>query len=172
MSSRRRLASVADGTAKAFANRGNDVDGWWAPSLLLSATTPATPDYSIDLLTGKAVPAGLPAGLHSLGQAWARYFAWTLRRHSVPARRVLTARLALSFDREVEVSSHLQNKWDHPFSCTVRVEDDLGRIHERTVIGHCSRPEDFTDPNPYSRPRRSAAPYDPGRIESRVGSTP
>ena len=101
------LASVADGTAKAFAHRGNDVDGWWVPGLLLSVTTPATPDYSIDLLTGTADPANLPGGLEDLGPAWARYFNWTLGRHSVPSGRVVTARLTLSFDRDVRIQSHL-----------------------------------------------------------------
>ena len=74
MASRRILALVADGTARAFANRGNDVDGWWVPGLLLRETTLATPDYTIDLLTGKAAPAELPAGLADLGPAWGAIF--------------------------------------------------------------------------------------------------
>lgn len=168
MASRRKLTSVADGTANAFAHRGNDVDGWWVPGLLLRETTPASPDYSIDLLTGNAAPDDLPDGLADLGPAWARYFTWALGRHGIPSRRVLAARLEFSFDRGVEVSSYIPDKSDHPFSCTVRIEDDLGRTHERTVLGHCSRPDEFTDPNPYLRPRRSAAPYDPGRIKSRI----
>jgi hypothetical protein len=149
MASRRKLTSVANGIANAFAHRVNDVDGWWVPGLLLREMRRASPDSSIDLLTGNATPDDLPNGLADLGPAWARYFTWTLGRHGIPSGRVLAARLAFSFDRDVEVYSYLPDKSDHPFSCSVRIEDDHGRIHERTVLGHCSRPEEFTDPNPY-----------------------
>jgi hypothetical protein len=168
MTSRRRLTSVADGTARAFANRGNDVDGWWALSLLLEATTPADPDFSIDLLTGMTVPHELPDNLLQLGPAWARYLSWSLGRHRVARTRVALAHLALRFERAVAVPSHISGGTDHPFSCTVTIEDDLGRLHESTIAGHCARRGDFTEPNPYLRPRRSAGPHDPGRVNQRL----
>jgi hypothetical protein len=167
VASRRLLTSVADGTARAFANRSNDVDGWWVPGLLLRETVPSQPDYSIDLIAGMSIPSSLSGGLGELGPAWARYFTWTLGRHAIPVDRVLGARLSFKVDRAVEVPSHFLGNSDHPFVVTVRIDDDLGLVHERSVGGHCSQPEAFIDPNPDRRPRRSA-PYDPGRIDSRI----
>lgn len=67
MSSRHHLTSVADGTARAFAERNNDVDGWWTLGLLLAAVPPGDPDYGVDLLTGEATPALDETVLAALG---------------------------------------------------------------------------------------------------------
>ena len=99
MSSRRHLASVADGTARAFASRNNDVDGWWALGLLLDAVPPDDPDYQIDLVAGRATPE-TSMGLGSLGDAWGRYLRWSLDRHRLPIGVVRSAVLTLnSIDR-------------------------------------------------------------------------
>jgi hypothetical protein len=55
MGQSRRLASVADGTARAFAGRNNDLDGWWAAGLLLEAL-PNGVYYMLDLLAGSSEP--------------------------------------------------------------------------------------------------------------------
>jgi hypothetical protein len=171
MASRRQLLSVAHGTAHAFADRGNDVDGWWALGLLLRDTQAGAPDYSIDLLTGRTRPERLPGDLNELGRAWARYFAWSLERHQVPVDRVRTATLSITFDRSTTVYSWIPNNEDHPFICVVEIEDDRAHVHARSVVGHASRPEDFTDPNPWWRPRRSVEPHHPGRVAYRVRRT-
>lgn len=168
MASRRVLVSVAEGVARAFANRDNDVEGWWAPALLLDATAPADPAYRVDLMTGDTFPTSLTPELDELGPAWARYFAWTLARHGVPPDRVATADLTIRFEHG-SVRSRL-GRMDWPFVSTVRIRDDRGRDYERSAISHCSRLSDF-DPSepPGARPSRSAGPYDPGRVGMRVG---
>ena len=163
------LMSVADGTAQAFASRGNDVDGWWALGLLLAECKSADPDYQVDLLSGAATPAHLTQALDDLGPAWARYFAWSVARHGLSPAYVRTALLAVRFDRTQVVYSHIPNNWDRPFTCTVTILDDRGRSRERVVTGHCSRPTDFVDPNPWWRPRRSLGLHDAGRVSRRVG---
>jgi hypothetical protein len=168
MASRPVLVSVADGLARAFAGRDNDVEGWWVPGLLLDATAPADPAYRLDLMTGATSPTSLTPELDELGPAWARYFAWTLARHGVPPDRVATADLTLRFEHG-SVRSWL-GVTDWPFVSMVRIQDDRGRDYERSAISHCSRLSDF-DPSapPGGRPRRSAGPYDPGRIAMRMG---
>jgi hypothetical protein len=98
MASRRVLVSVAGGVARAFANRNNDVEGWFAPALLMEATAPADPAYRHDLLTGETIPTSLTPALDELGPAWVRYFTWTLGRHGVPPDRVAMAALTLRFE--------------------------------------------------------------------------
>jgi hypothetical protein len=172
MASRRLLLSVADGTARAFANRGNDVDGWWALGLLLAATKPTDPDYRLDLLTGETTPPTITPALDQLGPAWARYFAWTLVRHGVPAARVRNAELTVRYNRGDAVTSWIPGNSDRPFACTVSIRDDQGRGYERTIAGHCSRLSDFTNPDPEMRPRRSGGPSDAGRIVGRISAAP
>jgi hypothetical protein len=170
MASRRVLASVADGVARAFANRDNDVEGWWAPALLMDATAPADPAYRLDLMTGETIPTSLTPALDELGPAWARYFAWTLARHGVPSDRVVTAALTLRFEYNGSAPWLLLGRTHRPFACTVRIRDDRGRDYERSAVSYCSRLSDF-DPSapPAGRPMRSAGPYDAGRVAQRVG---
>jgi hypothetical protein len=84
VTSRRHLASVAEGTVRAFAARNNDVEGWWALGLLLDALPSDEPVYRIDLLTGEAAPVLGRTELDVLGDAWAEYFRWSVDRHDVP----------------------------------------------------------------------------------------
>jgi hypothetical protein len=139
MASRRVLVSVADGVARAFANRDNDVDGWWAPGLLLDAIDPGDPGYRLDLLTGKTIPKRASPTLDELGPAWSRYLAWTLARHGVPSDRLanagMTVRLAY---RDVGAGFEF-GRTHRPFACTVRIRDDRGRDYVRSVISQCSR---------------------------------
>ena len=172
MASRRVLAGVAHGTANAFANRDNDVDGWWALGLLLAETEPAEPDYSLDLLTGKTQPESLTPALDELGPAWARYFGWTIARHGVPSDRVATAQLTVQFRRDEAVYAIYPGIWNRPFECTVTILDDRGRKYQRTVVGQCTRLGEFGNPNHWLRPRRSAGPFDPGRVTRRIARPP
>jgi len=170
MVSRRHVASVADGIARSFASRNNDIEGWWALGLLLTNVGPGEPDYRIDLLTGDPTPPSIGPELGALGPAWARYLRWSLERHGLQFTALRSAVLSVRFDRSKEVKSWIPGARDRPFECTVTIEDDRGRRHERSVFGHCSRPGDFTNPNPYMRPRPSAGPYDPGRVARRIRS--
>lgn len=169
MASRRVLASVADGVASAFVNRDNDVEGWWAPGLLIGETAPANPAYQLDMLTGETVPRKINPALDELGPAWARYFAWTLARHGVPSTRVASASLIVRFDYEASVPSWRFDGTDQPFVCTVTITDDRGRCHERSALSHCAPLSafDWSEP-PAGRPMRSDGPYDAGRISRRV----
>jgi len=171
MGSRRHLASVAEGVARAFAMRNNDVDGWWALGLLLAAVPPGDPDYRVDLLTGAAAPV-VGNELGALGDAWARYLRWSLQRHGIQHGAVRSAELQVRFNRLDAVTSWIPGGRDYPFKCTVVIEDDRGRRYQRAVEGHCSRPDDFVDPNPNLRPRRSVSRHDPGRVSDRIGSNP
>lgn len=155
MGTRRLLASVAEGTARAFASRNNDIDGWWALGLLLDATPPATPDYVIDLLTGGARPTGLPGSLDALGPAWATYFEWNTERHRIHRSWLRSAELTIEFNRDVPVKSWLPSGSDRELTCSVRIVDDRERVWRRAVQGHAGRLSDFTDPNPYWHPMRS-----------------
>ena len=168
MASRRALLGVADGTASAFANRDNDVDGWWALGLLLAETEPAEPDYSLDLLTGETRPESLTPALDELGPAWARYFGWTLARQGVPSGRVATALLTVHFRRDEAVYAWYPGIWNRPFECTVTILDDRGRRYQRTVAGQCTRLDEFGNPNHWLRPMRSEGPFDPGRVTARI----
>jgi hypothetical protein len=168
MGSRRALLGVAHGTASAFSNRGNDVDGWWALGLLLAETEPADPDYRLDLLTGKTLPESLTPALDELGPAWARYFQWTLARHGVPSDRVATALLTVRFHRDEAVYQMYPGIWNRPFECTVTILDDRGHRYERTFNGACTRLAEFGNPNHWLRPLRSGPPFDPGRVNARI----
>jgi hypothetical protein len=169
MASRRVLASVADGVARAFTSRDNDVDGWQAVGLLMDAGAPADPAYELDLLTGKTTPRNLTSALDELGPAWARYFAWTLARHGVPPDRIATATLTLRFEYAPWPPSVRPGGDRRPFVCNVLIRDDRGRDYERSEAGTVSRPRDF-DPSepPAGKLRRSSPPYDAGRIEMRI----
>jgi len=129
MGSRRLLRSVADGTARAFASRNNDVEGWWAPGLLLEAVPHGDPDYRLDLLAGTATPEP-PGALRDLAPAWAGDFAWSLGRHDLAPEVVKSAALTLRFDRGQLVRSHLYDPhgipMDHPFECRVEIEMTAG----------------------------------------------
>jgi hypothetical protein len=169
MTSRDRLTSVCYGTATAFASRNNDVDGWWALGLLLAALPPMDP-YRLDLLSGDAVPDLKEPGLNQLGSAWATYFRWSVRRHSLPIERVRSAELVVGFDQAHDVPSWIPGGRDRQFECTVTVADDAGHAYSRTATGHCSRPTDFDDGEPPGwRPRRSSHRGDPGRVRIRIG---
>jgi hypothetical protein len=168
VSTRRLLTSVADGTARAFVGRNNDVGGWWALGLLLDEL-PADSDFTIDLLSGTATPSLLTADLADLGRAWARYFRWSLWRHGVPDAAVLTAVLTLRFDASQSVRSWLPDRNDSPFLCAVRIEDVAGRAYEGRASGHCSRLTDCAAAPAYWRPMRSVPPHDdPGRVSERI----
>lgn len=139
MSSRRHLKSVADGVVRAFAGRNNDVDGWWAPGLILAAVPPGDPDYSVDLLTGAGTPTLEGTLLEDLGQAWARYLAWSFARHGLSESVVRSARLILRFEHADDVPSWVLGHRDQPFWCTVTIEDDRGRRCQSVAESHCSR---------------------------------
>ncbi len=153
MATRRQVVSVAEGTALAFASRNNDVGGWWALGLLLAAVPPGDPDYQVDLLTGEATPVVLEPAIRELGAVWAAYLRWSLERHGVPLSFVRSAALTVRFDRAHEVPSWIPGGRDHPFRCSVTIEDDRSDVHERLAEGHCSRLDAFVDPD--LRPRRA-----------------
>ena len=168
MASRRLLTSVANGTAAAFGSRNNDVDGWWAPGLLLDALDEKADDYRVDLITGTSLPP-LEDELHDLGSAWARYFRWSLDRHGIRPDIVREGTLSLSFDRTRRTRSGFPGADEVPFQITVALTDDRGRQYAATVNSSCGRLEDFRDPNPYQRPMRSTSRTgDPGRIGQRL----
>jgi hypothetical protein len=159
MASRRLLASVAEGTARSFASRNNDVGGWWALGLLLDALPAGDPDYRLDLLAGTAEPEA-PGPLGLLAPAWRDYFAWSLRRHDVDPGAVRSAVLTVCFDRKRPVTSHLPQRddeaLDRHFAVRVEVEDDRRRVRLAVAEGHCGPQSGFTDPDPSRRPRQSA----------------
>jgi hypothetical protein len=169
MVSRRVLASIADGVAAVFLSRNNDVDGWWAPGLLIDAAAPADPAYSVDLLTGATVPATITSALDQLGPALARYFAWSLDRSGLPAARVASASLKVRFLYEESVPSWRFGRTDRPFACTVTITDDHGRAYQRQAFSHCTPLSafDFSEA-PASYPARSGGPHDRPRIAQRV----
>lgn len=123
MTSRRTLASVAEGLARSFAPRNNDVEGWWALGLLLAAVPAADPEYRVDLLTGDATPALERTELSTLGDAWARYLRWSVDRHGVPIAAVRSATLTVRFDRSHVVASLFPGGPDYSFVCSVTIED-------------------------------------------------
>jgi hypothetical protein len=167
MSSRRHLASIADGVARRFEARTNDVDGWWALPLLLEEL-PSDSDYRLDLVTGEAAPALDRVGLTDLGPAWARYFRWSLERHGVPQHVVSSALLRVSFDRATDVQSWIADGTpDHPHRVVVQITDDRGRVREGVAEGHSSPLSQHVDPNPNRRPRRTAS-RDAGRVDERM----
>ena len=143
-----------------------------ALGLLLAAVPPGDPDYRVDLLTGEAAPVVGQTELGALGDAWAQYLGWSLRRHGVPQGAVRSADLEVRFDRLEAVASWIPAGLDCEFTCTVTIQDDRGRRYERVVEGHCSRPDAFVDPNPYLRPRRSVSRDDPGRVSARIAGNP
>jgi hypothetical protein len=168
MGNYRFLASVADGTARAFIGRNNDVGGWWALGILLDAF-PTDSDFTLDLITGTAAPALANSDLAHVGPAWATYFRWSLGRHGVPEATVRTAVLAVRFDRSGSVPSSLPDRSDCPFMCAVRIEDVAGREFEGLASGHCSPYSAFRWAPPLLRPMRSAPPHDdPGRVRRRI----
>jgi hypothetical protein len=168
MSNHRFLASVADGTARAFIGRNNDVGGWWALGLLLDAL-PTDSDFTVDLITGTAAPALANPDLAHVGPAWATYFRWSLGRHGVPEATVRAAVLTVRFDRSRSVPSWLPDRSDCPFLCAVRIEDVAGREFERLASGHCSPQSDFRWALPPRRPMRSGLAHDdPGRMGYRM----
>jgi hypothetical protein len=168
MSNYRFLASVADGTARAFIGRNNDVAGWWALGLLLDALRPNS-DFTVDLLTGSAAPTLANPDLADVGPVWATYFRWSLGRHRVPEPTVRAALLTVRFDRSKSVPSWLPDRSDCPFVCAVRIEDVTGREFERRASGHCSPQSEFRWALPSRRPMRSAPPHDdPGRVRRRI----
>jgi len=168
MASRRVLVSVAEGVARAFANRDNDVDGWWAPALLLGVTGPGDPAYRLNLLTGQTVPEGLSPMLDQLGPAWSRYFAWTLARHGVPSDRVANAGLTLRFASDGIGPGLAFGRTHRPFACTVTIRDDRGRDYIRTALSQCSPLSDFDYSRPPAEHPMRSVPQDAGRVASRV----
>lgn len=168
MGTRRRLASVADGTVGAFVARSNDVGNFWALGVLLEDGPPGDPDVIIDLMTGRMTPRLVGSRAALLGDAWARYLRWSIGKHDLKLNVVRSATLTLDFDRTLEVHSWIPGGRDHPFVCSVTIEDDRGRRYNKSREGHCAPPGQFQDPNPYLRPRPSAGPGDPGRMDSRL----
>jgi hypothetical protein len=167
MSSRRSLASVAEGAARAFTSRSNDVEGWWALGLLLAAVPPTDPAYRVDLLTGVSNPALEQTELAGLGSAWARYLRWSVERHGVSNTAVRSATLTVQIDLVHSLESSFPGGPEHSFVCTVFIEDNRGHRYERRATGHCGRLSDFVDASPDLRPRRSS-PRDPGRMSVRM----
>jgi hypothetical protein len=169
MASRRVLASVADSIAWIFVSRNNDVDGWWAPGLLIDVVAPADPAYTLDLLTGETVPKTISPTLDQLGPAWARYFAWSLGRFGMQTNSVASATLMVRFLYGVSVPSWRFGRTDTPFLCTVTITDDRGRRHQRIASSHCTPLSAFDwSEAPAGYPARSAGPHDAARIAQRV----
>lgn len=168
VSRHRRLASVADGTARAFSSRNNDVDGWWALGLLL-AQAPPSGEVTLDLIAGVVHPEATDPMLAALGPAWGRYLSWTLDRHGLSPGSVKFAGLSLRFDLSTQVPSWIDGARDHPFLCTVTIEDDGGHLYKRQTAGHCARPRDFAG----ASPMRSGPPHDDvGRVHQRMAAKP
>jgi hypothetical protein len=88
-----------------------------------------------------------------------------LDRHRLSIGVVRSAVLTVRFDRTRDVASWIPGGHDNPFVCTVTIEDDRGRRHERVAEGHCARPDDFADPNPDLRPRRAIVTSSPRVLE-------
>jgi hypothetical protein len=168
MGSRRHLASVAEGTSRSFASRNNDVDGWWAPGLLLAASRAADPDFQVDLMTGESTPTLGEQGLDALGPAWSVYFHWSLERHGLSAAVVRSATLTVRFNRTAEVPSWIRGRRDRPFHCTVTIEDDRGRSYMRVVESHCFPAIRMPLLRRMQGLSRSGGPYDPGRVRRRT----
>jgi len=173
LSLRNRFDSVARSTADAFASRNNDVDGWWAPGLLLDALSPGDSDYRIDLLTGNATPTPTDSRLISLGPAWAAYFSWSIERHGLAKGITQAAELVLTFDRITLVPGWIPGARDSPFTCRVTVVHDTNHKHEAVVAGHCSRLSEFQSSSaPERKPWRSTGRGQPPRVLERIGGPP
>ena len=138
MASRRHLTSVAEGVARAFAGRNNDVDGWWALGVLLAAVPADNPTVEIDLVSGETSPefANEVSGLRLLPATWSGYFRWSVEHHGLSFGVVRAARLAVRFDLGDPRQSTFERD-TYPFTCTVTIEDDRGHRRERSVEGRC-----------------------------------
>jgi hypothetical protein len=84
VASRSHLKSVAEGVARKFVSRNNDVDGWWAMGLL-AGVIPQGDAFELDLLAGKSKPSfdGLDSGLRWLSSMWMTYFQRSNAQHGL-----------------------------------------------------------------------------------------
>ena len=148
--------------------RSNDVGNFWAMGVLLEDTLTGDPDVTLDLVGGRMEPAIPDSAAAPLAEAWSRYLRWSLAKHGLSVEVVRSATVIVDFDRSVQVGSWIHGGFDNPFEVVVTIRDDHGREYVKRRDGHCGPPSQWQDPNPSNRPRPSAGPGDPGRMDWRL----
>ena len=135
MSSRRHLASVAPRALRTHWRHETTMSMAGGPSGCSSMQSrPAIPTTRSTSWQGERClrrrgdsrASGMPRG---------RYLRWSLDRHRLPMGVVRNAVLTVQFDRSRDVASSITGGHDRPFTCTVSIDDDRGRRHERVGRG-------------------------------------
>jgi hypothetical protein len=138
MPKRKVLKSVARSSADSFKSLMNWGDGDYVMGNLLEAARVSGRDtLHADLLTGRGNPPELmtPPIAASL-KARAEWFPRLVESSGADMDFVQSADLTIRFDTSVERALHRDPAiLESPYTCTVRIEDDRGRVYESSVEG-------------------------------------
>ncbi len=141
MSRRRKLKDLAVGIATKFISRNNDLRGYWALGILFKDLDKVGgTSISLNLLTGKSTPDLKNA--NKVAIEFSKYLDQQLKQRGFHKSQVLEAILSIAFD-VAPSKDHLQvikiSARGKPFTCSVKLLDDLGNTHRYTAKGWCSK---------------------------------
>jgi hypothetical protein len=138
MASHKKLQSVTRSVADSFTSLMNySANDYVMGHLLRAARTTGMSRLDVDLLSGIASPKGLLVKpVADSVDAYCQDLSSLVARSGSHMAFVRSARLSVEFDisisRPYSRAPHLD---ESPYTCTVRVEDDRGKIYESELKG-------------------------------------
>ena len=135
MATHKTLKSVVRGVAESFTSlmnyRGND---YVMGHIVRAAWETKATGFRVDLLTGAtdASPLLVPHVRDSIA-SHVRWLPDTVQRSNSDLRFVSQAELIVSVDPEVRRPRGDSGLYESPFTCTVRIVDDRGKVYSHEI---------------------------------------
>ncbi len=135
MASHKTLKSVATSVAQAFTSLMNyRADDYVMGHVVYAAWSTGATDLQVDLLSGAAAPSALlvPPVRDSLA-SYVRWFPDLVRRSNSSLQFVKQAQLSITVDPTTRRPHGESGFFESPFTCTVRIVDDRGKIYSHAI---------------------------------------
>ena len=137
MPKRKVLKSVARSLGDSFTSLMNYAgDDYVLGHILTSARDTGRSELTVDLLSGEAGPEELLT--EPVKRAVASYvlrFPDLVRSSGSDRQLVTSAMLTLKFDTSISNARRRLPEPESPYVCTVRIQDDLGKVYETRLTG-------------------------------------
>ena len=145
MAKRKLLNGIAQGLATTFVSRYNNINGYWALGIMYSIAS-AKSNYTISLDLGQNITVPNNNKLQKLSSKYCDKLRQLLKVNNLNLSFCKHIVIKITFDVPC-TKNHLINRFTYgkPYTCIVTIIDDLGKIHEHTVLGWCARHNPFKE---------------------------